>query len=298
MDGDLSGILESPKVTQVVKDMVFTEGPVWHSGGYLTFVDIRRSLLLKWTPGKGVETIREKTNEGNGCTLDQQGRLMMCEGGNRRIGRLEKDGAWTVVVDKWRGKRFNKPNDIVRRSDDSFYFTDPGLRVPKQDRDLDAFHVWRIFPDGTVDIATDQCPYPNGLGFSPDGKTLYVANSRLDERCDREMEKREVCEHRYVHAFDVNPDGKLTNRRVFATMYSNEQGVPDGMKVDRAGNVFVTGSGGTWVFDKTGKKLGVIRTPEVPANCAFGGPDFKTLYFTAHTSIYAMSVKTPGIGAF
>jgi gluconolactonase len=282
MQDALSTILESPTVEWVATGFGFTEGPLWHPDGFLYFVDLRRSQLLRWQAGKGVEVVREKTGEGNGLTFDRQGRLIMCEGGNRRVSRTEADGRVVTLADRCQGKRLNRPNDVVCRSDGSVYFTDPGMRVPPEEREIDSSPVFRIAPDDTIAIVTTECEYPNGLAFSPDERTLYVANTRT---------------RMFIHAFDVHPDGGLINHRSFVSMSSPEEGVPDGMKVDVEGRIFCTGPGGTWVFDPTGKHLGTIRTPEIPANCAFGGSDYRTLFFTARKSLYSVRVKVPGIKA-
>jgi gluconolactonase len=181
-------------------------------------------------------------------------------------------------VDRFEGKRFNRPNDVVCKSDGSLWFTDPGYRVPIAQRELDA-GVYRLAPDGTITLAV-PCEYPNGLAFSPDERTLYVANTRWTA---------------YIHAIELDAGGKMIRRRVFADMSSDDTaGVPDGMKVDVEGRVYCTGPGGTWVFAPDGTKLGIIRTPEYPANVTFGGPDLKTLFFTANTSIYTLRMKVPG----
>ena len=242
--------------------------------------------------------LRENTGEGNGCTLDRQGRLIMSEGANRSITQMDAGGAVTIIADRWRGKRLHRPNDVVCRSDGSIYFTDPSLRVPPEDREYEFAGVFRIDTDGQLNLATDGCEYPNGLAFSPDESVLYVAISRTSLECLQEEERGEYCAHRRIRAFDVSADGALSNNRVFADMSSAEPGVPDGMKVDIEGRVFCTGSGGIWVFDPAGKKLGVIRGPEVPRNIAFGGPDFRTVYTTAGQSLYSFRVKSTGIGAF
>jgi gluconolactonase len=246
-----------------------------------------------------VTVLRENTGEGNGCTLDRQCRLIMCEGADhRRITRMEADGTITAIAERWLGKRFNKPNDVVCRSDGSIFFTDPGLRLPAELREIGFSGVFRIDPSGHLHLATDECEYPNGLAFSPDESVLYVAISRLDERCFQESERGEVCTHRRIRAFDVAPDGTLTNNRVFCDMSSADPGVPDGIKVDTKGRVFCVGSGGIWVIAPSGEVIGIVQLPEVARNLAFGGPDFRTLYLTPRDSLMKLQVKTPGIGAF
>ncbi|MGH7323367.1 MAG: SMP-30/gluconolactonase/LRE family protein [Candidatus Rokuibacteriota bacterium] len=258
---------------------VFTEGPLWHPEGFYYFVDIRRSALYRLTPGKEPELVRANTGEGNGTTFDLQGRLVMCEGGNRRVTRMAADGRIEVLMDRYEGKRLNRPNDVVCRSDGSLYFTDPGLRVPLAERELPYAGVYRIAPDGMASLVAD-CEYPNGLAFSPDERVLYVANTRWAQ---------------YIHALELAADGALIRRRIFANMSSDEtDGVPDGMKVDVEGRVYCTGPGGTWVFGPDGTRLGIIRTPEVPANLAFGGPDLRTLFLTARTSVYTLRVTVAG----
>ncbi len=294
MSDELSSILDG-QPERLASGFIFTEGPVWHPNGFLYFVDIRRSHLLQWAPGQQAHVVRENTGEGNGLTFDLQGRLVMCEGGNRRVARTESDGAITVLADRWRGKRLNRPNDVVCHSNGNIYFTDPQGRLPREERELGYSGVWRIDPNGRLHLATDECEYPNGLAFSPDESVLYVAITRLDERCLGEKERGEVCAHQKIRAFDVAPDGSLRNNRIFADMSSAEPGVPDGMKVDTAGRVFCTGSGGIWIFDKDGRHLGTLRTPEVTANCAFGGSDYRTLFLTSSTSIQTVRVKTPGV---
>jgi gluconolactonase len=168
---------------------------------------------------------------------------------------------------------------VVCKSDGSIFFTDPGLRLPLAERELPNAGVYRLAPDGGLTLVAD-CEYPNGLAFSPDERILYVANSRWAA---------------YIHALELNDDGTLRRRRIFADMSSDEpDGVPDGMKGDVEGHVYCTGPGGVWVFAPDGSHLGTIRLPEIPANLAFGGPDQRTLFFTARTSVYSMRVKVPG----
>jgi gluconolactonase len=275
----LSSILETTQAERLATGFVFTEGPLWHPDGFYYFVDVRASMLYRITPGRPHEVVREKTGGGNGTTFDLQGRLILCEGDNRRVTRTAADGRFEVLVDRFEGKRLNRPNDVVCRSDGSVYFTDPGLRVPLAEREVPYAGVYRIAPDGAVSLVADF-EYPNGLAFSPDERLLYVANTRWAQ---------------YIHVLELATDGRMLRRRIFADMSSDEtDGVPDGMKVDVEGRVYCTGPGGTWVFAPDGTRLGIIRTPEVPANLAFGGPDLRTLFFTARTSVYTLRAKVPG----
>jgi gluconolactonase len=275
----LAGLLETSETERLATGFTFTEGPLWHPDGFLYFVDLRVNRLHKIVPGQATELVRENTGEANGTTFDLQGRLIMCEGGNRRLTRMDADGRVDVLVDRYEGKRFNRPNDVVCKSDGSIFFTDPGLRIPLAERELPHAGVYRLAPDGGLTLVAD-CEYPNGLAFSPDERTLYVANSRWAA---------------YIHALELNDDGTLRRRRIFADMSSDEpDGVPDGMKVDVEGRVYCTGPGGVWVFAPDGRHLGTIRLPELPANLAFGGPDRRTAFFTARTSVYSMRVKVPG----
>jgi gluconolactonase len=279
MTDALDTILETNEAERLATGFVFTEGPLWHPDGFYYFVDVRSSVLYRIVPGRVPEVVREKTGGGNGTTFDLQGRLVICEGDNRRVARMAADGRVEALVDRFEGKRLNRPNDVVCKSDGSIYFTDPGLRVPLAERELPYAGVYRVTPDGVTSLVADF-EYPNGLAFSPDERRLYVANTRWAQ---------------YIHVLDLDPSGKMVRRRIFADMSSDEtDGVPDGMKVDIEGRVYCTGPGGTWVFAPDGARLGVIRTPEVPANLAFGGPDLRTLFLTARTSLYTLRVKVPG----
>jgi gluconolactonase len=216
----------------------------------------------------------------NGLTLDREGRLIMCEQGNRRVTRLERDGTLTVLADKYEGKRLNRPNDVICHSDGSIFFTDPSLRVPQAERELDHAGIYRIAPDGAVSLLA-KVEYPNGLALSKDERTLFVANTRWTQ---------------YIHALELDASGNLVRRRIFADMSADgTNGVPDGMKIDESGRVFCTGTGGVWVFEPDGSRIGIIETPEVCANIAFGGSDLRTLLLTASTSVYTLRVKVPGL---
>jgi gluconolactonase len=279
MTDALASILETKEAARLATGFVFTEGPLWHPDGFYYFVDVRSSVLYRIVPGRAPEVVREKTGGGNGTTFDLQGRLVICEGENRRVARMAADGRVEALVDRFEGKRLNRPNDVVCKSDGSIYFTDPGLRVPLAERELPYAGVYRVMPDGVTSLVADF-EYPNGLAFSPDERRLYVANTRWAQ---------------YIHVLDLDPSGKMVRRRIFADMSSDEtDGVPDGMKVDIEGRVYCTGPGGTWVFAPDGARLGIIRTPEMPANLAFGGADLRTLFLTARTSVYTLRVKVPG----
>ena len=278
----LADIVASPQAERLATGFVFTEGPLWHPDGYLLFVDIRRSQILKLVPGNAPEIIREHSGESNGMTFDIQGRVVICEMVNRQVTRLEADGSYTVLADRWNHQRLNRPNDIVGASDGSLYFTNPGReRLDPAVVEMAYNSVHRIRPDGTVDLIIPDIDYPNGLAFSPDERRLYVANTRPGQ---------------YIMVYDVHADGTVSHGRHFAEMPSPDatNGVPDGMKVDIEGRVYCTGPGGCWVFDPAGTLIGIIRLPEYPANCAWGGPENETMFFTANTSVYSLRMRTPG----
>lgn len=274
----LADILESGRLQQVAGGFVFTEGPLWHPDGFFYFVDVRANLLYRLVLGQAPEVVR-KTEGGNGTTFDLQGRLVVCEGDGRRVTRMEPDGTITTLLDCFDGKRLSRPNDVICTSDGALMVSDPSYRVPVKQRELDAA-VYRVAADGAVSVVA-PFEYPNGLALSPDERTLYVANTRWAK---------------YIHALDLAPSGSVVRRRIFADMSSDgTNGVPDGMKVDEAGRVFCTGTGGIWVFGADGARIGIIAMPEVCANIAFGGPDLRTLLLTATTSVYTLRVKTPGL---
>lgn len=274
----------------------FTEGPVWRREGYLLFSDIPANAILKWIPDGKVTDFRKPVFPGqypdgqfvgsNGLTLDSQGRLVSCEHGNRRVARTEKDGKIAVLVDRFEGKRLNSPNDAVYKKNGDLYFTDPPYGFLKQDDDpakeLPFNGVYRLTRAGKLELLVKDMTRPNGLGFSPDEKLLYIANS--DSARKNWM------------VFDVRPDGTLTNGRVFYDVTKETtDGLPDGLKLDTRGNLYGTGPGGVWVFSPSGKHLGTIRPPEVPANCHWGDADGKTLYMTARTGLYRIKLNVTGI---
>jgi gluconolactonase len=262
-----------------------TEGPVWwKDGGYLLFSSIGDNKRMKYTPGQGTTVAKENTKGANGLTRDPQGRLVACEGATRRVVREEHDGSMTVVAHSFQGHPLNKPNDVVVKSDGSIYFTDPwNLNYAPDQADLPYNGVFRVSADlGTISLLADDFVIPNGLAFSPDESVLYINDSR----------------HRYIRAFDLLPNGMLARQtgRVFVELGGPESGVPDGMKVDSAGNVYCGGAGGIYIIDPKGKKLGrVVHGGPATTNMAFGGDDWKTLYFTGRTTLGAVKLKVAGV---
>ena len=260
------------------------EGPVWWAEGrYLLFSDIQTSRRMKYAPGQGVTLFKDKTNEANGLTRDLQGRLLAAEHLTRRVTRTEPDGSITVVANNFQGKRLLRPNDVIVKSDGAIYFTDPGGPAAPEQWDVTAAGVYRVTPDlGSMTLLVDDIIAPNGLAFSPDESVLYINDSR----------------RRHVRAFDLLPNGTLARQtsRVFADLGGPEPGVPDGMKVDTVGNVYTGGAGGLYILDPMGRKLGrIVHGAPATTNVAFGGDDWKTLYFTTRTSLNMVNVKIPGI---
>ena len=278
----------------------WAEGPIWiKDGGYLLFSDIPRNSIMKWKEGEGVTLFLKPSGYTgvvdyghepgtNGLTVDSQGRLVSCEHGDRRIARLEKDGGKRTLVDNYMGRRLNSPNDLVYKSNGDLYFTDPPYGLPKNwddpRRELDFCGVYRLSKDGKLTLLTKDLTRPNGLAFSPDEKKLYVAVS--------DPKKAIVME------YPMNDDGTLGTGRVFADLTESVDklpGLPDGMKVDRNGNLFTTGPGGIYIFASDGKRLGRIETGEKTANCAWGG-DGSTLYMTADMYLCRVKTLTRGVG--
>jgi len=263
------------------------EGPLWwKEGGYLLFrgTDLKR---WKYAPGQGISVFKENTNGANGITRDMQGRLVACEAATRRVVREEHDGTITVLASSFQGRPLNFPNDVVVKSDGAIYFTDPwaGPRAqePPGQTDLTFAGVYRVSPDReTLTLLAADFLTPNGIAFSPDEKVLYVNDSQ----------------RRHIRAFDVLANGTLARQtdRVFADLSGGEPGAPDGMKVDSAGNVFCGGAGGLYILDPRGKKLGrVVHGFANTANVAFGGDDWKTVYFCTRTSLGSFKVKIAGV---
>lgn len=293
-------IPQDARLEKLAEGFEWTEGPVWvRDGGYLLFSDIPRNSVMKWQPGAGATLylkpagytgVVEYGGEpgSNGLTLDSQGRLISCEHGDRRVSRMETNGGKKTLVDSYQGKRLNSPNDLVYKSNGDLYFTDPPYGLPKNvddpRKELDFQGVYRLSKDGQVTLLTKEMSRPNGIAFSPDEKTLYVANSDPAKAV--------------WMAFEVKQDGTLGKGRVFFDVTSwvdKKKGLPDGLKVDQQGNLFATGPGGVHVFAADGTHLGSIDTGEATANCAFGD-DGSMLYITADMYLCRIRTGTKGIG--
>ena len=261
------------------------EGPLWwKEGSYLLFSDIHNNRRMKWAQGQGVTLFQEPTNRANGLTRDLQGRLLAAEHDSRRVTRQEPDGSITVVANSFKGQRLNRPNDVIVKSDGAIYFTDPWTSpLPREQWDLTFSGVYRVTPDlGTLTLLVGDFIVPNGLAFSPDESVLYINDTRRG----------------HIRAFDMLPNGTLAiqSERVFADLSGDRPGVPDGMKVDVEGNVYCGGSGGVWVLDPSGKHLGTIAHGETATtNVAFGGDDWKTLFFTSRNTLGSVQCKIAGV---
>ena len=257
----------------------FTEGPVWDERGFLYVSDEEQNKIFKlFSDGRKEELIALGDPDGN--TYDRQGRLIDCASVLRAIITVTPDGKYTVLADRFEGRKFNSPNDVIVGPDGALYFTDPTLDLVKGETQEIPFQgVYRLGDAGEVRLLTKDLTQPNGLAFSPDGKRLYVDDSK----------------QRNIRVYDVNRDGSLANGRVFGEEAgSHHEGVPDGMRVDKAGNLYVTGPKGIWVWDWQGHHLGTIEMPEQPANLNWGDSDYRTLYITATTSVYRLRTKTRG----
>jgi gluconolactonase len=283
---------------RVAGGFVFTEGPVWQSDGSLLFSSPNTNVIYRWHPSGQVTVFRSKSGYSgvdigrygqpgsNGLTFDPQGRLTICQHGNRRVIRVEPHGNVTVMADSFDGKRLNSPNDLVYRSDGTLFFTDPPFGLPGMfddlDRELPFSGVFAARPDGTVVLVTDELEGPNGLAFSPDEHYLYVGNWDPARKV--------------VTRYELGGDDEVIASSVLFDMTDADgEDAIDGLKVDQAGNVYVCGPGGIWVISAGGEHLGTLRLPEPPHNLAWGDEDARALYVTALTSVYRIRLQIPGI---
>lgn len=301
-------IAKEAKIEVLSSGFIWAEGPVWvadasieGSGGYLLFSDIPNNRVVRWIEGKGAETWMQPSGYTgvepygeepgcNGLLLDKKGQLVSCEHGDRRISLLTKGGGKITLADHYDGKRLNSPNDICLGADgETLYFTDPPYGLPERwedpRRELDFCGVYRRSPDGTLTLLTKEMTRPNGIAFSPDFKTLYVAQSDPEAALWK--------------SFPVKEDGTLGEGKVFYDVTDSVKddmpGLPDGMKVDKDGNLWASGPGGIYVFTAEGKLLGRISTGEKTANCAWG-EDGSVLYLTADTYLCRIQTSTKGAG--
>jgi gluconolactonase len=299
LDPELDALIPAgAAIEKVAGGFKFLEGPLWRPAGALWFSDLVGNVVHQWTPdGKVTDVLNPGGYDGNdapagayigpnGMAAGPDNSVILCQHGNRRIVRIASDMKITTLVDRFEGKRINSPNDVVYMPDGSLYFTDPPFGLPKQNDDpakeLKFNAVFR-FNKGKLQPVIKDIALPNGIAFSPDYKTLYISNSEANRRL--------------WMRYDVAADGTVSNARIFAdASFSPDPGVPDGIKVDSAGNVYAAGPGGVWVFSPDGKHLGTIKTPETPSNCAWGD-DGKSLYITAVTGLYRVKLKMNGMKA-
>jgi gluconolactonase len=267
------------KLETVATGFGFTEGPMWDAAGFLYVSDETINKIFRVYPnGKKEEVIALGDPDGN--TFDRQHRLIDCASVLRAIIAVTADGKYKILADHYDGKKFNSPNDVIVGPDGALYFTDPTLDLVAGEKQEIPFQgVYRLDDAGNVRLLTQDLTQPNGLAFSPDGKHFYIDDS----------------EKRNIRVYDVASDGTLSNGRVFGEEPGGKHdGVPDGIKVDKSGNLFVTGPKGIWVWDAFGNHLGTIAMPEQPANLTWGDQDYRTLYITATTSVYRLEMKTQG----
>ncbi|WZO96414.1 SMP-30/gluconolactonase/LRE family protein [Isosphaeraceae bacterium EP7] len=281
-DAGLSALIDSETLQSVANGLQFTEGPLWRPDGSLLFQDLKAERTYRVAPDGVVSVLREQTGAANGQAYAPDGRIVFCEQNGRRVSTMLPDGTDVrTLAEEWSGKRLNSPNDVVCHTDGSVYFTDPPYGVKPEDRSIPFQGVYRIGPDGQPVLLADDFEKPNGLAFSPDEATLYV--------CDT---------GRYhVRSFALKPDGTLRegSGAIFCTLDPGEAGGPDGMKVDRAGRVYVAVALGIWVYEADGTLIGILGTPSRPSNLNWCGPDFRSLAITMGDTVLKVRLKVEGV---
>jgi gluconolactonase len=301
LDPSVNSIVkENAKIEVLGEGYEWSEGPVWvASENMLLFSDVPTNKIYKWTEEKGVELYltpsgytgsepsKSKEPGSNGLTLDTNGKLILCQHGDRRVARLDSDYRnpkpnFVTLADRFQGKRFNSPNDVVVRKNGDVFFTDPPYGLPNQENDstkeITFQGVYKISRDGSVTLLVDSLTRPNGLAFTSDEKTLIVANSDPEKAV--------------WYAFDLDENDSIRNQRIFYDVTNNFKiegmGLPDGLRIDKEGNIFATGPGGVWIFNKDGKVIGKIKLPQPTANCALAD-DGKTLFLTS--DMYLLRIR-------
>lgn len=262
------------KIEKAFAGYRFTEGPSWSHEGYLVFADLPANHLLKWVPGQKLEMLKQDSGGATGTAFDHEGRLYVCESRARRVSRIDKQGKAEVIAERWEGKRFNAPNDVVVRKDGNVWFTDPAFGAQADTRELDFHGVFRVTPKGVLELLAKTKTRPNGIALSANGRTLYVTNS--DER--------------NVRAWDLDKIGAASNERV---VLSNIKGVPDGIRLDEKNNIYVAARGVT-VYAPDGKIIREFEFAEKPSNVTFGDADLQSLFVTARTSVYRIRLNVKG----
>ncbi|MBL4805667.1 MAG: SMP-30/gluconolactonase/LRE family protein [Rhodobacteraceae bacterium] len=279
------------KIEKLYEGCGWAEGPVWFGDqDVLIWSDIPNNRMLRWSADSGVDTFRHDTQKSNGNFRDRQGRLVTCLHDGRKVVRTEYDGSTTVIADSYQGKRLNSPNDVVVTSDGAIWFTDPNYGLMNNDGEIvidqeqAGCFVFRVSADlSEITSMVEDFVKPNGLAFSADEKTLYIADSGFSNDPDAPH---------HIRAFDLDADGNLTNDRIFADI---TPGLPDGFRFDTAGNLWTSAKDGVQCFAPDGTLIGKILLPEVCANLTFGGPDKNRIFMTANTSLYVVDVAISGI---
>ncbi len=270
------------QVQKITEGYLFTEGPVWHSDGFLLFSDIGGNTIYRWDERGGAAPFIKPSGNSNGLIFDHDGHLLAAEHGNRRVSRrvLGEEDA-TTVVDTHDGAKLNSPNDLVLRSDGTLYFTDPPYGIAPDQQEQAFNGVYRIDLEGQIHVVATDFDRPNGIVLSPDETTLYVSDTT----------------HEHVRSFTVAPDGQTSGGEIFVDLQSDLQGNPDGMAVDEFGNLYVTGGGGIRVVTPAGAILGTITVPLTTTNVTFGDPDYRAIFITAPSTVYRVRLKVKGANA-